>query len=134
MKYITRVFLFNVFALWLTSELIPALNIHGSWQAMLIAGGVLSVLMLVVKPVLKILFIPINILTFGLLSWFINVIVLYLLTILVTEVEVKAWTYPGLVYGGFVIPPVHLTYLVALIATSLSVTFISNFLHDISEG
>jgi putative membrane protein len=134
MKYLSRVFLFNVFALWLTSEIIPALNIHGSWQAVLFAGFVLSLLMIIVKPILKILFIPINILTFGLLSWFINVIVLYLLTLLVSEVEVSAWTFPGFAYGGFTIPAYHLTYLLALITASLSITFISNFMHDISEG
>ena len=133
MKYITRLFLFTVFALWLTSQLLPALTITGGWHTMLLAGVVLSLLMLIVAPLLRILFIPINIITFGLLSWLINVIVLYILTIFVPEVVVRAWTFPGFMWAGFVIPKQPLSYPLALIASSLLVTFFSNLLHSISE-
>ena len=65
------------------------------WPVLLMAGLVLSLLMLLVAPLLKILFIPINLLTFGLLSWVINVVVLYLLTVFVSGVSVVAWTFPA---------------------------------------
>jgi uncharacterized membrane protein YvlD (DUF360 family) len=133
MKYLLRVFLFNTFSIWLVSQTLPALVITGGWQVVLFAGFVLSLLMLVVHPILKILFIPINILTFGFLSWFINVIVLYLLTVFVPEVRVREWTFPGAMYQGFSIPPIHLTYFVALIIVALSITFFTNFFHKISE-
>lgn len=134
MKYLARVYLFNVFSLWLTSSIFPAFNIHGSWQTILLAGIVLSGLMIIVKPILKILFIPINILSFGLLSWMINVVVIYLLTVLVAEVEINAWMFPGINYMGFVIPEIKISYFAALIIASVSVTFISNLLHNVSEG
>ena len=133
MKYLVRVFLFNVFALWLTSQLVPGITISGGWQMMLIAGLVLSLLMLVVAPILRILFIPINILTFGLVSWFINVIVLFLLTILLPQVTITAWTYQGLSFAGFVVPSLIISYPISLIGTSLFITFFSNFLHRVSE-
>jgi len=77
--------------------------------------------------------IPINIITFGLLSWFINVIVLYLLTMFVPDVSVQAWRFPGVSVAGFVVPPLSFSYVVSLILVSLSVTFFANLLHDISE-
>ncbi len=133
MKYLLRVFLFNSFSLWFVSQVLPALEIHGGWQVLLFAGFVLSLLMLLVAPILKILFIPINIITFGLLSWCINVVVLYLLTIFVSDVSIHAWQFPGLQWAGFVVPPVALSYVMSLILVSLSVTFFVNLLHDISE-
>ncbi|HUD19109.1 MAG TPA: phage holin family protein [Patescibacteria group bacterium] len=133
MKHVVRVFLFNVFALWITSQFFPTLVIPHGWQVTLFAGLMLSILMLIVAPLLRILFIPINILTFGLLSWFINVIVIFLLTIFVPEIRIMPWTFPGSTWSGFSIPAVHLSYFLALILTSLSITTIADFLHYVSE-
>ena len=133
MKHIIRVFLFNVFALWLASQILPTIGIPQGWQTMLFAGLTLSMLMLIVKPVLKILFIPINILTFGLLSWVINVIVIYLLTVFVPEIRIHLWVFPGATWAGFVIPAIHFTYMSALVASSLLITIITDVLHYVSE-
>ena len=133
MKYLVRVFLFHSFSLWLVSQILPALTIHGGWTVLLFAGLILSLLMLLVAPILRILFIPINIITFGLMSWAINVIVLWLLTIFVPNVTISAWTFPGASWAGFVIPSVSLSYGFALIAVSLAVSFLVNVFHDISE-
>jgi putative membrane protein len=133
MKHIIRVFLFNVFALWLASQILPTIVIPPGWQTILLAGFTLSMLMLIVQPVLRILFIPINILTFGLLSWVINVIVIYLLTIFVPEIQIRLWVFPGGSWTGFVIPAIHFTYVTALIASSLLITIITDVLHYVSE-
>lgn len=133
MKHLIRVFLFNVFALWLTSEWIPALVAPGGWQTILFAGFTLSLLMLIVVPLLKILFIPINIITFGLLSWCINVIVIYLLTVFVPEIQVRAFVFAGATWAGFVIPRMEVSYLWALILTSLSISTMTDILHYVTE-
>ncbi len=133
MKYLLRVFLFNTFGLWITSQLIPALSLSANLNTTLLAGFVLSLLMLLVAPILRILFIPINILTFGLLSWFVNVIVLYLLTIFVPEVIVRPWVFPGINLLGFVVPVIQFRYFASLVVSSLVVTLFTNLLHTISE-
>lgn len=133
MKHLVRVFLFNVFGLWLTTQLLPTLTIIGSWQMIMIAGFVLSILMIIVKPILKILFIPINLITFGLLSWFVDVIVLFLLTIVTPQVQITAGTLPRLSWGGFVVPAIYLSYFWALVTTSVLFTVITNILHNVSE-
>jgi putative membrane protein len=134
MKYLLRVFLFHSFSLWFVSQILPALQISGGWPVLLLAGFVLSLLMLLVAPLLKILFIPINLLTFGLLSWFINVIVLYLLTFFVSGVKVTAWTFPGASFAGFVLPEIAFSSFVSFILVSLALSALVNLLHDISES
>jgi len=134
MRYLARVILYNMFALWITSQIIPTLSVEGGWQAFLIAAVTLSVLMLVVAPLLRILFLPVNMLTFGLLSWVINVIVIYLLTFFVSDVHITPWTFPGGAWQGFVFPSVALSYTAALVVSSLTVTFFSNVLRNVTES
>src|SRR5688572_32946566 len=129
MKHLVRVFLFNVFALWLTSQILPGITITGSWQTILFAGFILCLLMLIVAPILRILFIPINILTFGLLSWLVNVIVIYLLTLFVPEIQVNAWTFTGVSWAGFVIPTIEVGYFLSLVLISLCIATITDILH-----
>jgi putative membrane protein len=133
MKLLVRSFLFNMFAIWFTSQVFPTLVVAGGWQTMLLGGLVLSLLMLLVAPLLKILFIPINIITFGLLSWIVNVIVLVLLTVFVPDIQVAAHTFPSVTWGGFVVPSIHAAWWAALVISSLAITGISNLLHEVSE-
>jgi len=133
MKYFIKTWVFYVFALWLTKELFPAFVVEGSWTTVFLSGLILSLLMLIIKPVLKILFIPINILTFGLLSWVINVIVIYLLTLVAPNVLVAGWSFPGIAWQGFTVPGTQLSYLVCLVITAISVTSITQFLEHITE-
>jgi len=134
MKKIFRSFLFHIFSLWFTSQLIPGLIIHNVWPGILMASLVLSLLMFIVKPILKIVFIPINLITFGLMSWFINVIVIYLLTLFVPEVEVIPWIFPGWSYQGFSVPSFELNYFMSLVAITFSVTFFGNMLDSLSDN
>ncbi|MBI5448790.1 phage holin family protein [Candidatus Gottesmanbacteria bacterium] len=134
MRYLARMLFFNMFGLWLASQILPTIRISGNWLSLVAAGAVLSILMLFVKPILRIIFLPINIITFGLLSWLVNVIVLYLLTVLVFEVTIVPWTFPGAAWSGFVIPNIKFSYTTALILSSLLVTLITNALHDVSES
>lgn len=133
MKHFVRMLMFSVFSLWITSELLPTLTISGGIQNILSTGIALSFLMLFVRPLLKILFIPINVLTLGFFSWSINVIVVYILTLLVPAIQVHAWMFPGISWGGFVIPPIHLSYFASLIFTSLVLSSVLNVLYSISE-
>lgn len=133
MKYLLRLFLFQIIGLWFTSQLIPTIVVLGNWQTLFLAGFTLGLLLLIVKPVLKILFLPINFITFGFLSWLINVIILYFLTLVIPQVQISAWTFPGFTFSGFVVPAFHLTYFLALIVSSLLITFISDVLEFVAN-
>lgn len=107
--------------------------ISGGWQTILFAGFILSLLMLIVAPLLKILFIPINILTFGLLAWLVNVIVMYLLTLVVPEIQISTWAFSGWSWAGFVIPSFKIGYFLSLVVTSLMIATVTDILHYVSE-
>jgi len=133
MKGLFRSIIYHVFALWLTSTLIPALSISGNLWGMLSAGGALTLMMMLLKPLLAIIFLPVNILTLGLLGWLVNVIVLYLWTIFIPNVRLTPWVFPGISTAGFVVPAVNLSYTWTLIAVSLVITAIVTVLGSINE-
>lgn len=133
MKYLLRLFIFNVFALWLVSELYGGLIISGGVGNIFTAGLVLSGLMFIVKPILKILFIPINFITFGIGNWFINVVILFLLTIILPAVIIREYTFPGLSWQGFMIPSINFNYFWSMVIISVSLTTITHIIHGISE-
>ncbi|MBI3577023.1 phage holin family protein [Candidatus Gottesmanbacteria bacterium] len=133
MKGIIRSFLFHIVALWFTTQLLPSLVIIGNWQTIVGAGIVLTLLTLFIQPLLKILFIPINFLTLGLASWLIDVILLWLLTVVVPQVQVRAWDFAGVSAAGFRIPPMHVSYGMSLIITTLFLMLITGILRSVSE-
>ncbi len=69
------------------------------WSVILLAGVVLTLINLVVKPILKLLTLPINVVTFGLFSGVINVGLLWLATWLVPGFEIKPMTVGGIYLG-----------------------------------
>lgn len=133
MKYLLRLFIFHVFALWFVSEVYGGLTISGGLINILGAGLILTGLMFIIRPILKILFIPINFITFGLANWFINVTILFILTLLMPAVIVQEYLFPGLSWQGFMIPSINFNYFWSLIIVSASLTIVTNTIHGISE-
>lgn len=126
-------YFFNTFGLWLTSQILPTIVLPNQWQQLLLIGLVLTILTTLVAPIIKILMIPINFMTLGFLSWFVHAIILYILTIVMPEVTIRAWTFEGFSWGGFVVPEVDINFLASLILTSLVLAFFTSLFRKINE-
>jgi putative membrane protein len=128
MKGLLRIFLFCLFALWLTPNFISAFKIIGDFKTLVISAIVLSLIYLFIRPILNIFFLPINLLSLGLLSWLTNVAVLYLLTFFVPQIKITNWQFSGISYEGFIVPAYHFNQLLTYIIVSLFLTIVINFL------
>jgi len=87
------------------------------------AGTVLFLLSLLVRPILKIIMLPFNLITLGVGITVVNALVLFMLTKLIPFVLVNPYHFPGFSYNGFNIPALSFgiipTYLI--VGTILSV-------------
>lgn len=119
MKHILRMFLSHIVGLWFTTQVFPGIVIVGTWQTLVLGGAVLTFLTLCISPILKILFLPITFLTLGLASWFIEVVILWLLTILVPQIQIHAWNFSGASMAGITVPPMQVSYTVSLIVATV---------------
>lgn len=117
MKGILRRFLFYTIALFVTTQILSGFHLSGGLQVYIITGVVLSIMMLILKPILNLLSMPLNLITFGFASLLVNAIILFLLTIFVAQVQVSGFVFPGISFMGFATPPFALNrwfaYLVA---------------------
>lgn len=68
----------NGVALWVASQLVPGIHYQGSLLYLLLAGLVLGLINLLVKPVVTLLSLPLIVLTLGLFYLVINGLMLYL--------------------------------------------------------
>lgn len=124
MKGILRNIVFYSVALFLTSQVITGLAIKGGPAAYVIGGIVLSILFLIVKPILKIITLPLSIITLGIFSFLINAIILYLLTIIVSNISVTAFVFNGSSFAGFIIPQFYVNNFFAFVIASIFLSFI----------
>lgn len=133
MKRVLRLFFISLFALWLTPKLVAGFSYSGGFQTLVWAAGIFTLINLFVRPFLRLFFLPLNILTLGLFSWAANVLVLYLLMLIVQQIKIVAYDFPGFSWQGFTIPPMHLSFLFALIISSFVISFISSFLNWLAK-
>lgn len=124
MKTLLRNSLTYAFALFILTQIFPGVQVLGGNETYLIGGAVLAILFKVLKPILSIFSLPLNLLTFGTFSILVNVLILYLTTVLVPNISISAFTFPGLSIAGFIIPSFYLNTLFAYIASSALIVFL----------
>ena len=86
-KLIIRI-LGNGLALYAAVLWVPGFSITGGWQEYLIAGLVLALLNMLIRPVLKLISFPLIMLTLGLFTIVINVLMLWLLDYFLVSVSI----------------------------------------------
>lgn len=133
MKNLLRSVLINFFSLWLTSLAIEGFSYNGGWQTLALAALVFGVINLLIRPLVKLFLLPINLLTLGLLGWLVNVLMLYLLTLLVPKIKIEAFEFVGFIYKGFIIPALRISRFYCAVLASFLISIISGFLHWLAK-
>ena len=87
MRFIIRI-LANSLAIYLAAYFIPQVSVSGNWKVFLICGLVLSLINMIIKPILKLISLPLIIITFGFFSIVINILTIWLLTKVVSFLSI----------------------------------------------
>lgn len=122
-------YIINLAVLWGVTEIFPGLSYNGEFKTLLIGALGLMGMNIIIIPLLKIVFLPLNLLTLGVFTWIINVIALYLLTTILPQFKLIPYDYPGGTIIGIPVQPMHLTVLWVAIIASFMIGFASHFLH-----
>lgn len=129
MKQPLRLYWRSLLSLYLVSLINTGFTIGGGLVVFLYAALLLSIINMFVKPVLKILFMPINLITLGFFSWVINLAALYLLTRIVPQTNITSWQFAGLETPFFVLPPLYLSQSVNFFLVAVWLSFFERFFH-----
>lgn len=133
MKTLLRYFLINLVSLYITTIYIPGLTYIGGIKSLFIGAFAFMLINFILVPLLKILFLPLNLLTLGLFSWLINVLAIYALTTIVADFVLLPYNFPGAMIAGITLPAMELTTFWVAVVASLMIGAITNFLQWLSH-
>jgi putative membrane protein len=92
---ILKIFLASGAALFATVQIVPGISYHGDYRVLLAAALVFAFLNSIVKPILSFVTFPLNFLTLGLVSAFLNIAIFYAITYLVPSFTFSAASVAG---------------------------------------
>lgn len=96
---------------------------------MLLGGIGLTLINLLLKPILSLLTLPLTLMTMGLFSWVINVVLIYVLTLFIAQIAITSYTFPGVSAQGFSLPKITFSPFQSTIVVALSISLIVSFLN-----
>jgi putative membrane protein len=76
-------------ALFFAAQVIPGVKYSGSWGVLALAGFAIALLNLAIAPILKLLSLPLRILTFNLFSLVIDMAMVWLADLLIPELVIS---------------------------------------------
>lgn len=119
----------NSACIWVAAQLLPGFQYNSNIYTLPTAGLVLAILDKTIKPLLKIVFLPINIITLGLFSWVISAVVVFLLSFLVNQITIKSFFYTGINQYGFVIPSLQINKTAVVFISALIIRVVNSFFY-----
>src|SRR3972149_11154393 len=129
MKTILKHYIVDTGALYLASQIASGLIFEDGMKTILLAGVGLTAATLVVRPLINILILPVNLITFGLFKWVSSAVALYLVTLVIPGFRIVHFAYAGLSTKWIDIPGFTFEGMLAFVAFSFLISFIASFLH-----
>ncbi len=129
MKKYARSIVISLISFGAVGYFYPGFNYHSNYLTLLLAAGIFALLTIFVKPILKVLSLPFNLLTFGLFSFLINVIILYGVSFFLTDFSIQGYHFAGASLSGFNLPAANISQLFSALFASLLIGVLSTLLH-----
>lgn len=129
MKRIIRHFIIDTYCLYLVTKIATGIQLGNGLSTLIAAGFAITIVSLIAKPVINILLLPINLITFGLFRWVASSIVLYLTSLIVPSFKVIYFHFPGLASRWIDIPQLNFNGILAFIGFSFLLSLISSFIY-----
>jgi putative membrane protein len=104
---------------YVASYFLEGVQLDNTWSAYLITSLVFVIFNYILTPIIKLLLLPINLLTLGLFRWLTNVLVLYIFDLLYDGLRISSFTHPGITSSIISIPSGHLGIFWVLVLASL---------------
>lgn len=127
MRSILRSVAVNTASLFALTYLMPSVTISGGIRTTLTVAAVISALNLFVKPILELVFLPVNLLTLGAFRWVSAVAILWITTMVTDGLTVQPFHFPGYVAFGVVLPSIPLSLFATYVFAAFLFSFSSSF-------
>lgn len=107
MKKILTHYVTDTFTLWVITQIAQGANFANGLNTLLLAGIGITLTSILARPIINVLLIPLNLVTFGLFSWVGNAVALYIVTLVVPGFSIVGFHSPAYSNAWFDIPAVN---------------------------
>lgn len=132
-KNFSRAIFCSSLAVYLLNQTGFGIN-YRSWSSLILAGLTLGILNTFLKPFLSLLALPINFLTFGFFSIFVDAGILYAVTRLVSGFIVTPFSLNEISLLGYRFPPLYLEGAAAFLIVSLALNLLTGIFKKFVYG
>ena len=123
LRLLLRSIAINLASIYLAAQILSGVITYiGGYQTLLLASLAIALVNLFVRPVINLLLLPIHLVTLGIFRWVANLVTLYLVTLLVPNLQIHAFTFPGLTSNMLSFPPC-ISPLGAFVVATITLTF-----------
>lgn len=133
MKRLLRHYIVDTATLYGVSLIASGLVFDEGIKTVLLAGLALSIASILVKPIINLLLLPINLITFNLFRWLSSAVALYLVTLVVPGFSVVEFAFAGYSSSLITIPPLHFGGVLAYIAFSFVLSAIGSVVYWVAS-
>lgn len=129
MRSLLKHFVINTACLYLISLAVSGIVFENGFVTLCLTGLVLMLVTMIIKPILNILLLPFNLVTFGLFKWVSFAITFYLVTLIVPGFRLTDFVYPGLNSYWLSLPAINLSGTMAFLAFAFLISFVSSVIY-----
>jgi len=126
-RKLLRHYLIFVASIFLAAKFLPGVSFGNDLVILAKASLLLSLVHIFVRPIVNLVSLPINILTLGLFSFFVNGLMLYLVTLLIPVFKVTSFDFPDVNLGILKINSFYISSFMSFIIVALLISMIRNF-------
>lgn len=129
MRRIIKHYLVDTLALYFIYRTFSGIYLQNLPQTLLLAGVGLMISSLLIKPLINVLLIPVNLVTFGLFRWVSSAVTLYIVTLVVPGFSIIGFNFAGFAskwidVPAFALPPGILAFIAVSFLLSLVTSLI----------
>ncbi len=134
MKSILRQFLAVILALFITSQIFSGLIIKGGFPGFLYAVVLLTIGLVIVKPILNVITLPLSIVTLGLFSALSILLILFVITKIDPNFTITSFTFKGFTLLSYTIPSFKANFLLSYVLISATIQLVYKFSLSVFES
>lgn len=129
MKKIVRHYIIDTSTLYAVSLIASGIVFEEGIRTLLLAGLALSLASILVKPIINLLLLPINLITFNLFRWLSSAVALYLVTLVVPGFKIVSFSFAGYTSQWIDIPALSIQGVFAFILFSFLISIITSIIY-----
>lgn len=127
MRKIARQLVLSTVSFFVVSYFYPGLSFEKA-EVLLVASVFFGLLGLTIKPALKLLSLPLNLLTFGLFSFFSGALIIFVVSFFVAGFSVAGFDFRGVEISGFSVPAFYFIPVFSALLASILVSWLNTLL------